>query len=244
MSRTLLSSQSTLTALVCAVAALGLLCAASQASYVVASDDMESYSLGPIGTVVDYSDSTYGSANSSAAIVAGQALDLVFDLKSGGGVDNPDSGALNTNVSNAFPAAAVNNASTNLANYTLDFDLEVPTGSADSGFFIAVEIYSPGGFTGSNLYSLPAAGSGPTHYTWNMAADMSTPSWASPIDITSSSLGYRLVALGFPPSVDVAGSQLLLDNVVITNSVPEPTSLVLLGVALVAGIGLLRKQCS
>jgi hypothetical protein len=232
MSNTLLLlTQSTLTRLTRAVAVLGLMCTASYAATVV-SEDYESYPLGTFGTVSDFSDATYGGANGVASIVAGKALQFAFDVKTG-------VGALNTNVSAPFPAPATNNSSTNIANYTLDFDLSMPSGTL-TGWFGVVEVVTPGSgprTQGLNLGALTVGG--PSVHQSMSLATMGQP-FGAIIDPTNPNWSVHLVALGFPANGGGVRTTLLLDNVKVT-SIPEPSTLVLLGIASTGGLCFVRK---
>jgi hypothetical protein len=222
MSRTLLLL-TRLTRLLNAVAVLGVLCTASNA-YLVVSENYESYALGPFGTVSDFSDASYMGANSAASIVTGQGLQFAFDVKTG-------MGALNTNVAAQFPALAINNSSTNLADYTLEFDATILSG-LNSGWFGVVEVFTPGSGprTQGLMMGALTPGGAPVHHSMSLAT-MGQP-FGAVIDTTNDNWGVRLVALGFPANSGggTVRTTVLLDNVTVTSVIPEPSSL-LLGIA-------------
>lgn len=211
------------------------LCAATYAQLPVLSEDYESYSLGAFGTVSDFSDASYMGANSAASIVAGQALEFAFDVKT-------DMGALNTNVEAPFPAMATNNSSADITNYILEFDLSIPTG-INTGWFGVVEVATPG--SGPRTLSLNMGaltpGGGPVHHMMSLA-DMGQP-FGSVIDPTNDNWVVRLVALGFPANAGggTVRTTVLLDNVRVTSLVPEPSCLVLCFVSTVA-LCLMKRQ--
>jgi hypothetical protein len=217
-----------------AIALLSLVCTASHA-YDVLSENYESYATGPFGTVSDFSDASYLGANSAASIVAGQALQFGFDVKTG-------MGALNTNVAAPFPALALNNSSPNLANYTLEFDLAIPSG-INTGWFGVVEVATPGSgprTQGLNMGALTVGGA-PVHHSMSLAA-MGQP-FGSVIDPTNDNWTVRLVALGFPANGGggTVRTTLLLDNVKVTSLVPEPVSL-WLGIASTGALCFLSRR--
>ena len=237
MSNTLLlMTQSTLARLTSALAVLGLMCTASYAATVV-SENYESYPLGTFGTVNEHSDATYGGANGVASVVAGKALQFAFDVKSG-------VGNLNTNVSAPFPVLATNNSSTNIANYTLEFDLSVLSGIT-TGWFGAVEVQDAAPGTGPRTENLNmgalTVGGPAVHHSMSFST-MGQP-FGSVIDPTNPNWEVHLVALGFPADGGgrVVRTTLLLDNVKVTSSVPEPSTLVLLGFASLGGLCFVRK---
>jgi hypothetical protein len=223
-----------LTRLARAVAVLGLMCTASQAATVV-SENYESYPLGTFGTVSDFSDASYGGANGVATIVAGKSLQFAFDVKTG-------MGALNTNVSAAFPAPATNNSSANIADYTLEFDLSLLSGIT-SGWFGVVEVATPGSgprTQGLNLGALTVGGPA-EHQSMTLAA-MGQP-FGSVIDPTNPNWQVHLVALGFPANGGggTVRTTLLLDNVKVT-SIPEPSTFVSLGIASAGAVCFVRQR--
>jgi hypothetical protein len=230
----LLLTQSSLTRLTRAIVVLGLMCTASFAA-TVESEDYESYPLGTFGTVSEFSDASYGGANGVASIVTGQALQFAFDVKTG-------VGSLNTNVSALFPAPAMNNPSPNLANYRLDFDLSVPSGIT-TGWFGVLEMVTPG--SGPNGTGLPLGAitvGGPAVHK-SVTMDTLTRPFGGPLDPTNTTAWrLNLVALGFPANGGggVVRTTLLLDNVKVT-SIPEPSTLVLLGIASTGGLCFVRK---
>lgn len=204
-----------------AVATLSLLCSVAGAQLLVVSEDFESLATGPYGAVSDFSDAP---ANSTANIVAGQALEFSFDVNSG-------AGALNTNVQGAFQNAAMNNASPNIANYTLEFDAAISSGT-NTGWFGVVELATPGSGPRTLGFDLGAmTPGGPAVHHSASLADMGQP-FGSVIDPTQSDWVFRVVALGFPADGGGARTTLIIDNIRVT-SVPEPASasVALLGVA-------------
>jgi PEP-CTERM motif len=221
--------------LTCAVTLFGLNCATIYAASTVVSDNYESYPPGTFGTVSDFSDASYGGANASASIVAGQALQFAFDVKTG-------MGALNTNVSAPFPAPAANNSSADLANYTLEFDLSVLSGIT-TGWFGVVEVATPGSgprTQGLNLGALTVGG--PSEHQSMTLSAMGQP-FGNVIDPTNPSWQVHLVALGFPANGGggTVRTTLLLDNVKVT-SVPEPNTFVLLGTASAGALWVVRRR--
>jgi hypothetical protein len=198
-----------------------VLCTAGFAQLPVLSEDYESYAPGSFGSTNDFSDGTYGGANSVATVVAGQALEFAFDVKTG-------VGALNTNVTRPFPVLAVNNSSTNLADYILEFDLSIVSG-INTGWFGVVEVSTPGSGPRTQNFNMGAMtpGGGPVHHSLSLA-DMGQP-FGSPIDPTNSSWNLGLVALGFPANAGggIVRTTLRLDNVRVTSLVPEPSTLAL-----------------
>ncbi len=233
MTRTTLMNQLSATRFVSALAAFSVVCTASHGATVV-SENYESYSLGAFGTVSDFSDATYMGANGVASVVAGQALQFAFDVKTG-------MGALNTNVSAPFPAAATNNSSTNLANYTLEFDLSLLSG-INTGWFGVCEVVAGGSGPRTQDLNLGAltVGGPAVHHSMTLAA-MAQP-FGSVINPTSTNWDVHLVALGFPANAGggTVRTTLLLDNVKVT-VVPEPSSL-LLGIAMIVGLTRSRRQ--
>jgi hypothetical protein len=218
------------------VIAICLLRNVCQADFPVLSEDYESYATGPFGAVSDFSDASYMGANSAASIVAGQALEFAFDVKT-------DAGALNTNVAAQFPALAINNSSPNLANYILEFDLSLVSG-INTGWFGVVEVATPGSgprTQGLNLGALTAGGAA-VHHSMSLA-DMGQP-FGDLIDPTNADWTLRLVALGFPANAGggTVRTTLLLDNVRVTSLVPEPNCLALGLVSAALCLGLSRQS--
>lgn len=200
---------------------LCLLQSVSFADLTVLSEDYESYAPGPFGVVSDFSDATYMGAGSTASIVGGQSLEFAFDVKTG-------MGALNTNVEAPFPALAVNNSSSNIADYTLEFDLSIVSG-INTGWFGVVEVATPGSGPRTLGFSMGALtpGGAAVHHSMSLA-DMGQP-FGTIIDPTNDSWVVRLVALGFPANSggSTVRTTLLLDNVRVTSVIPEPNSLLL-----------------
>jgi hypothetical protein len=210
------------------------LCTAGQAQPVVLSENYESYPLGAFGAVSDFSDASYMGANGMASIAAGQALEFSFDVKS-------NMGALNTNVAAPFPTLAMNNSSTNLADYTLEFDASIPSG-INTGWFGVVEVATPGSgprTQGLNMGALTPGGPS-VHHSMSLAA-MGQPFGAA-IDPTNPNWTLRLVALGFPANGGGVRTTVRLDNVRVT-VIPEPSSL-LLTVACTGAYSLGRRRRS
>lgn len=218
-----------------AVVLIGFVCSPTAADILVLEEDYESYALGAFGTVSDFSDATYLGANSAASIVAGQALEFAFDVKT-------DLGALNTNVASQFLLPATNNSSTNLADYVLEFDLAISAG-INTGWFGVVEVATPGSgprTLGLNMGALTPGGS-PVHHSMSLA-DMSQP-FGTVIDPTNPDWTLRLVALGFPANAGggTVRTILQLDNVRVVSLVPEPASLSLICLS-AATLGFTRSK--
>jgi hypothetical protein len=218
-----------------AVAVLSLLCQISYAQFPVLSENYESYALGSFGAVSDFSDASYMGANSVASIVAGQALEFAFDVKTG-------LGALNTNVAAPFPTLATNNSSANLADYTLEFDLAILSG-INTGWFGVVEVATPGSGprTQGLMMGALTVGGAAVHHSMSLV-DMGQP-FGSVIDPTNDNWTLRLVALGFPANGGggTVRTTVLLDNVRVTSVVPEPSS-VLLGMLSAGALYLVRRR--
>ena len=219
---------------VLAIILIGFACSTSYADLPVLTEDYESYALSTFGMVSDFSDASYLGANSTAAIVTGQALEFAFDVKTG-------VGALNTNVAAQFSLPAINNSRTNLADYTLEFDLAIPSG-INSGWFGVVEVATPGSgprTLGLNMGALTPGGASVHH---SMTLDAMSQPFGTLIDPTNPSWTVRLVALGFPANGGggTVRTTLVLDNVRVT-VIPEPSCL-LLALASVGSLCLVGRQ--
>jgi hypothetical protein len=220
---------------VLAVVLIGFACSTSYADLTVLTEDYESSALGTFGTVSDFSDASYLGANSTAAIVTGQALEFAFDVKTG-------VGALNTNVAAQFPLPATNNSSTNLADYVLEFDLAILSG-INAGWFGVVEVATPGSGPRTLGLSMGALtpGGAPVHHSMSLA-DMGQP-FGDLINPTNPDWTLRLVALGFPANAGggTVRTTLVLDNVKVTTVIPEPSCL-LLALVSVGALCLVGRQ--
>jgi len=186
----------------------------TRAQTVVLSDGFDSYSAGTFGGAYNFGDS---GANPASAIVArgtggaGKALQFSANLHSGT--------TANTGVN--LPAyLPANNISPNLSDYTLSFDLAI-TGSDPGGFFVALNVFGPGGADGVEYDidsgSLPAAGSGFKHFSVNMSA--LPHAYNVPLlNPTDSQYNFQLVLLGFPPGVTATPETIHLDNIQVTTT--------------------------
>lgn len=229
MMRTLTASRT----LLCTAAAFSLLRAAAYAQLPVVSEDYESYALGPFGTVSDFSDASYMSANATAEVVTGQALQFSFDVKSG-------LGNLNTNVAASFPSPATNNTNANLANYTLEFDAAIVSGT-NTGWFGVVEVATPGSGPRTQNLNMGAltVGGAAVHHSMSLA-DMGQP-FGELIDPTSADWSVRLVALGFPADGGGVRTAVRIDNVRVS-VIPEPSGLGLIAAAAIALRGIQARR--
>ncbi|MAT69894.1 MAG: hypothetical protein CMJ58_10260 [Planctomycetaceae bacterium] len=209
------------------VAACVLTAEIAQAQSSVLTQDFEAEAIGAYGSVSDFSDASYGGAGSAAEIVAGQALEFSFDVKSG-------AGALNTNVEGTFPSVAMNNSSPSIGDYVLEFDASLTTGT-NTGWFGAVEVATPGSgprTLGFNLGAMTVGGPAVTHSM--SLLDMGQP-FGDVIDPTQDNWVFRVVALGFPADGGGARTTLRIDNVRVI-AVPEPGGLVLAALASTAAL--------
>jgi beta-xylosidase len=191
--------------------------AQTQADTLVLSDNFDSYPLGTFGSAYNFGDPA---ASPSSAIVApgaagiGQALRLSANLHSG---TNSNAGV---NLPSYSPAG---NTSLNLADYTLSFDLAV-TGANPGGFFVALNVFGPGGADGVE-YDLtpPAAGTGFQHFSVNMGT--LPHAYNVPLlNPSAAQYNFQLVLLGFPPTVTATPETISLDNVQVTMSANTNTA--------------------
>src|SRR5436190_16937020 len=182
---------------------------AMRAQVVVLSDTFDAYPLGTFGSAYTYGDSA---ANPSSTIIApgagggGEALRFSANLHSGTNA--------NTGV-NLPPYSPGGNTSTSLSDYTLSFDVAI-TGANPGGFFIALNLYGPGGGDGVEYdFTPPTAGSGFQHFSVNLG----TLPHAYNVPLLNPSGGqynFQLVLLGFPPSVTATPETISLDNLQVT----------------------------
>jgi hypothetical protein len=225
-----------LTRLLSAVAVLGLLCSASRAQFQVVLEDFESYNIGDAIGTVNIND---GPATATASVreypvgSGNKALRFAFDA-----ID----GTLNQNVEGLFTLPAMNNPTLDGSKYTLDYDLAI--GSGPNNWWAwggVVETGTPGsGPYGVNLDTSTLVVGG--DFVDRSGALPATPPFGDPAVFTQDQWLWRVVALGFDSAGAGQRVQMFVDNIRVTTLVPEPTSLLMLGVASSGALGLVRRQ--
>jgi beta-xylosidase len=191
------------------IAAMSGFSGAARGQINVVSDNFDSAPLGTFGSAYSFADPA---ANPMSTIVApgaggaGQALRLSANLHSGTNA--------NTGV-NLPPYSLGGNTSTSLSDYTLSFDLAV-TGANPGGFFIALNVFGPGGADGVEYdITPPAAGTGFQHFSVNMGT--LPHAYNVPLlNPAGSQYNFQLVLLGFPPTVTATPETISLDNLEVT----------------------------
>ena len=220
------------------LALLSGLTTASQAQTTVWSQNFNSLALGPYGAhTTDFINNTNTPALPANSIVAlgqggsGNAMQLTFNATNG----------VNLNLQFAtLEYAASGNTSSNLANYTLSFDLAVQGVNLRANQQLQVSVFDPGSwlFNGNGALTNLAgftqtAQTGYQHYSLNMG-DWSAANAALNPTASSFSVGFGLVSYG--NAMTASPETLLVDNIQIT-MVPEPSTFAMLagGLGLFAG---------
>lgn len=199
---------------------------------VVVGDDYESYSTDPNDQPLPAAPYDFGggTSNISVQVVAGagvggsNGMEVTLDLT--------DQATINAGVNWTSPLAAANNSSSNLANYTLSFDVRIASGVNTGhspqfelfdnqggpalGFFIPVDQLTPGD---PNFF----------HFERNLADfDYTFGGGGSSFDPTSDTWNFQAFYLGFPATVTQADQVYVYDNIqVVVPPIPEvPLTLV------------------
>jgi beta-xylosidase len=193
------------------IAALGGFSVAAHAQTAVMLENFDSQSLGAFGSAY-----TFAGGPVTATIVspgqggAGRALQLSGNVTNGT--------AENAGVNSPLYTPS-GNASANLSDYTLSFDLAITQG-ANSGVGVTVNIF--GGTSSANngsSYAVPGnqitVGGGFQHFSVNMGTLPAGYNVGALVP-TSSQYSFQLVFLGYNASVTATPETIQLDNLQIT----------------------------